>query len=149
MYKNTLRNKNLKSLNTSTLTQGLKDQGIHFPFPWQSFSSLELADAIGVSLQTIANLRVRRSGPLQEHFTDFKGNRIMYRYDNIWAWVTGLPAWKCHQAWLEKRYPSVARDTKEDCYEATSYFIGTGAYKQHNWRRKASAGPISVFGGAS
>lgn len=149
--KGTNRNKTKtqNSLDKSTLDQGLKEQGFHLPFPWQVFSSLEVADALNVSLNTMSNMKLRRTGPTPEPFPDYRGNRIMYRYDSLCAWLTGLPQWKFHQEWLEQTHSSLPRDTEEQCRETSEYLIGLNLYRQPKWRRKYKAGPIRVMGGES
>lgn len=143
------KNKNLKSLDRSTLDQGLARQGFHLPVPWQVFSSLQVADAIGVSLQTMHNMKMRRSGPEPEPFAHYRGNRIMYRYDSLCAWITGLPVWKCQQKWLEKNHKLFGRANQTEVTDAIEALIYSKYYTQPQWRRKASAGPVQVTGGVS
>ena len=147
--KGTYRNKIINSLDKQTLDQGLKEQGFHLPPPWHVFSSLQVADALHVSLQTMHNMKLRRTGPPPEPFSDYNGNRIMYRYDSLCEWITGLPAWKFHQEWLAETHSSLPRETMEQCVKTSSYLIGLRLYPQPKWRRKYKAGPIKALGGVS
>jgi len=148
MNKGTNKNRSKNGLNKSTLDQGLQEQGFHLPPPWQVFSSLQVADALGLSLNTMSNMKLRRTGPPPEPFEDYRGNRIMYRYDRLCEWLTGLPAWKFHQQWLAQTHSSLPRETKEQCYDTSKYVIESRLYRQPKWRRKWKAGPIKAFGGA-
>lgn len=146
--KGTTKNKIKKSLDKSTLDQGLRGLGFHLPFPWQVFSSQQVAVALGLSLNTMSNMKLRGTGPRPEPFDDYRGNRIMYRHDSLCAWLTGLPAWKFNQQWLAKTHFSLPRDTKEHCFESSKQLIESRLYRQPKWKRKWKAGPIKAFGGA-
>lgn len=142
------RNKTINTLDKSTLDQGLKEQGFPLPFPWQVFSSLEVADALGRSLQSMHNMRMRRTGPLSEPFDDYRGNRLHYRYDNLYSWLTDEPAWKYHQTWISQTYPSLPSETQEECKASSELLIRTRTCQQPKWKRKAKAGLVATFGGA-
>lgn len=142
------RNRTIQSLDKLTLDRGLQEQGFHLPPPWHVFSSLQVADAIGVSLQTMHNMRLRRSGPRSEPFEDYLGNRIMYRLDHLYKWITGHPVWLFHQEWLSRMHPSLPSETEEDCGKTSKYLIDLNLYPQPKWKRKRKAGPIKALGGA-
>ena len=141
------KNKTINSLDKSTLDQGLKEQGFHLPFPWQMFSSLQVADAFKVSLQTMHNMKLRRAGPTPEPFESYRGNRIMYRYDGLCEWLTGKQSWVFHQEWLKQTHSSLPRKTKEECFATSTYLIGLRLYPQPKWKRKYKAGQVIAFGG--
>jgi len=140
--------KTKKGLDKSTLDEGLAKQGFHLPPPWQVFSSLEVADALGLSLNTMSNMKLRRTGPTPEPFEDYRSNRNHYRHDNLCVWLTGQPVWKFHQKWLEQMHPSLPRETEEQCFESSTYVIASRLYRQPKWKRKRKAGAIKAFGGA-
>lgn len=147
--KGTKKNKTQMTLDKSTLDQGLKKQGFHMPpHPWQGFSSFEVADALGLNLNYMSTMKLRGTGPTPEPFGDHRGNRIIYRYDNLCAWLTGREPWLFHQEWLSQTHSSLPRATKEQCFETSTYLIGVGLYRQPKWKRKRKAGPIKAFGGA-
>lgn len=141
------RNKTINSLDKFTLDQGLKEQGFHLPTPWHVFSTLQVADGIGVSLQTMHNMRLRRSGPRSEPFEDYYGNRIMYRYDRLGEWITGLRPWKFHREWLTQTHFNLPKETEQQCAETSQYLIDLKLYPQPKWKRKRKAGPILALGG--
>ena len=142
------KRKTKKSLDKSTLDHGLKEQGFHLPHPWQVFSSYEVAGALGLNLNYMSTMKLRRTGPAPEPFDDYRGNRIMYRYDKLCEWLTGLPAWKFHQEWLAQTHSSLPRETEEQCFETSTYVIASRLYRQPKWKRKRKAEPIKAFGGA-
>lgn len=68
--------------------------------PWHVVSSRELASILGVSLQSLANWRVRDTGPPVAPAACFKGlgNRSFYRIDEVLEWLATAeqrprPAW--------------------------------------------------------
>lgn len=141
------KNKTQRGLELSTFDTGLKKMGFPLPFPWQVFSSMQVAQAIGVSLQTLHNMKMRGTGPRPEPFPDYRGNRIMYRYDNLCEWITGLPVWTFHQQWLEALHPNLPRETEKQCLASSASLIEQRLYRQPKWRRKMKAGLVPVLGG--
>lgn len=75
--------------------------------PWRSISSRTLARVLGVSLQTLANWRVRDAGPPCEGYRRGAGNKVFYRPDKVMTWLkaqvgaTSEP-WEHSFAWLVK-----------------------------------------------
>lgn len=73
--------------------------------PWRPIASRDLSRLLGVSLQSLANWRVRGSGPEPEPHKRGQGNRIYYRPDKVMAWLSALCGtphedWQfCHE-WL-------------------------------------------------
>lgn len=60
---------------------------------------------LGVSLQSLANWRVRESGPNPEPPVSGKGNRVFYRPDEVTSWLVdrSVAPWEVSYAWLERR----------------------------------------------
>lgn len=73
--------------------------------PWRPIPSRVLCRILGVSLQSLANWRVRGTGPQPEAFRKGGGNRTYYRPDEVLSWLTGgdrLP-WEFSRDWLAER----------------------------------------------
>lgn len=64
-----------------------------------------IAKMLGVSLQTLANWRVRETGPTPEPPASGKGNRVFYRLDEIASWLSdrSVSRWEVSCAWLERK----------------------------------------------
>src|SRR4051794_40822830 len=73
--------------------------------PWRPIPSRKLANLLGVSLQVLANWRVRGTGPEPEPMQRGKGNRIFYRPDKVLAWLCpdDAPFWQQSGYWLAHR----------------------------------------------
>lgn len=84
--------------------------------PWHPLPSREVGRLLGVSLQTLANWRVRNSGPEPEPMQMGKGNRIHYRPDKVLAFVDELSRsyWEFSACWLEARGLWVGIRTQRD-----------------------------------
>ena len=65
--------------------------------------SQELKAYLNVSLQSLANWRVRGTGPPHEPVQPGLGNRIWYRPDMVMAWLSGRPWWEFSAEWLAAR----------------------------------------------
>jgi hypothetical protein len=77
--------------------------------PWHVLSARELAHLLGVSLQVLANWRVRAKGPAPSPSSDYPGNRTFYRVSAIDAWLRGLQGecvdeWQVTAEWLMQQY---------------------------------------------
>ncbi|MFN3935474.1 MAG: helix-turn-helix domain-containing protein [Parvibaculum sp.] len=73
--------------------------------PWRAISSRELASLLNVSLQSLANWRVRGTGPAAEKRKKGQGNRMMYRPDVVMSWLSRLGSvprepWEFSREWL-------------------------------------------------
>ena len=73
--------------------------------PWRPIPSRQLAKLLGVSIQTLANWRMRETGPSWEPLRRGQGNRIYYRPDKVMAWlseIAGCPhaPWEFAHAYL-------------------------------------------------
>lgn len=71
--------------------------------PWRPISSRQVSQLLRVSLQSLANWRVRETGPEPEVRGTGRGNRIYYRPDKILTWIRGGPWWIHSAAWLADR----------------------------------------------
>lgn len=72
--------------------------------PWRPISSRELAQILGVSLQSLANWRVRETGPEPEPPKKGKGNKVYYRPDIVLAWLEEeKEPWEFSRDWLLNR----------------------------------------------
>jgi hypothetical protein len=83
--------------------------------PWRPVPSRELARLLGVSLQTLANWRVRDKGPGSEPRVRGKGNRIFYRPDEVASWLLHrkVAPWEICRDWLKERGLMVDEATVE------------------------------------
>jgi hypothetical protein len=68
--------------------------------PWRPIRSREVARLLAVSLQTLANWRVRGTGPEPEPMGTGHGHRTYYRPDKLLAWLDGQPWWRHSGVWL-------------------------------------------------
>lgn len=84
----------------------LRLAGLNRP-PWDVLSSAELADILGISIQVLANWRIRKRGPTPEPRKHFRGNKTYYRVFEIERWLRGLEvtdAWRVVAEWLMLKY---------------------------------------------
>lgn len=90
--------------------------------PWRPMPSRRLAAILGVSLQSLANWRVRGTGPEPEPKRRGTGNRTFYRPDVVMAWLAGAGTepWEFSRDWLAKRGLSIEEPTRE----STEFLIG-------------------------
>jgi hypothetical protein len=77
--------------------------------PWHALSASELAALLNVSLQVLANWRVRKKGPLPCPSDAYPGNRTFYRVSAIEAWLRWLHGevvdeWEITAAWLMEQF---------------------------------------------
>ena len=68
--------------------------------PWRPIRSRDVARFLGVSLQSLANWRVRGTGPEHEPMGTGHGHRTYYRPDKLLAWLDGRPWWQHSASWL-------------------------------------------------
>ncbi len=73
--------------------------------PWQGVRSRIIARWLGVSLQVLANWRVRDVGPTSVKAPKGVGNKMLYRPDVVAAWLSGAEAepWEFAADWLARR----------------------------------------------
>lgn len=83
--------------------------------PWRPISSRRLSQLLGVSLQVLANWRVRGTGPEAEPKGRGKGNKIFYRPDKVIEWLEDgrRTYWEIDAQWLER----VGLKLRPDCRE--------------------------------
>lgn len=99
----------------------LLDQFVENAAPvWRPVTTVELANLLGVSVQSLANWRVRGNGP--PSILSRRGKRRLYRLDEALEWATGTPAWKICRAWLVKRGLVPPGAQKEDIQWVVSIF---------------------------
>jgi hypothetical protein len=76
--------------------------------PWRLIPSRDVARLLGVSLQVLANWRVRGSGPPFDNTIRGKGNKVFYKRSDVLAWAAGqrgerVEAWEICRDWLAER----------------------------------------------
>ncbi|PHS25516.1 MAG: hypothetical protein COA85_06905 [Robiginitomaculum sp.] len=148
----TMANMELKlknSLDSQSFLTRLGEWGIKNPFPWLVVSSLELADMLGVHLQTIANWQIRKQGPQSEPKGHWRGNRRYFSIASIMAWLEDKEPWEIYQEWIGRKFKNALDMSKGECEKLIDYLIKTGVYKQPKWKRKRrSYIPDFSFNGA-
>ena len=105
--------------------------------PWHAVSSLELAAALGVSLQTIANWRIRNVGPAPIVKGLFRGNRSYYTAETVLTWLSNLQGrprdgWTFSRDFLLQIFPSVATATEGEI-RALMATLEDGNVFPHRW----------------
>lgn len=76
--------------------------------PWRPIFSRQLSLLLGVSLQSLANWRVRGTGPDFRAAEKGQGNKMFYRPVDVVAWLSALngeplEAWQLCRDWLAER----------------------------------------------
>lgn len=73
--------------------------------PWRPIPSRAVAPLLGVSLQTLANWRVRNCGPSYASHLKGKGNRAYYKPADILSWLEddAVEPWEINCDWLSSR----------------------------------------------
>lgn len=71
---------------------------------WSIVSSRELSEALGVSLNTICNWRMRKILPEPFFHPQLKGNKVYYRISALRAWLEGRAESEIHWEWLETHF---------------------------------------------
>lgn len=110
--------------------------------PWHVVSSRELAGVLGVTLQTLANWRVRGIGPPPEPSSQFKGHREHYRIDRVLAWLSernGEPRqpWTFNAAFIAQHLGATTLSAEETA-AAIATLEHAGVWP-HRWRRRLAA----------
>ena len=72
--------------------------------PWDVLSSRELAALLGVSIQVLANWRIRDTGPAPAPAERFRGNRTYYPVCEVEAWSRCIEPWEVVRDWLTVRF---------------------------------------------
>lgn len=73
--------------------------------PWRLTRSRDLAKLLGVSLQSLANWRVRETGPTPALRPRRGGNKTYYRLDDAAAWASNgrFASWEINRDWFASR----------------------------------------------
>lgn len=73
--------------------------------PWRPIASREVARLLNVSLQSLANWRVRDDGPEHEPFRKGDGNRVFYRPDKLLTFLDESCRgwWEWSAMWIRER----------------------------------------------
>ena len=89
---------------------------------WRPIPSRKLSKDLGVSLQSLANWRVRETGPEPEAVIRGKGNRTFYRPDKVLSWLSGgsKEPWEFCRDWLVKHGLEIEGEMDR---EATEWMI--------------------------
>lgn len=72
---------------------------------WSVVSSAELAQILGVHLQTINNWKVRNILPAPVKDIRLKGNKNYFRISEIRAWLENRPEVDIHWEWIKSHIP--------------------------------------------
>lgn len=70
---------------------------------WRAVTSRQMANLLGVTVQTLANWRVREQGPRYSFAPKGKGNKCLYRLSEVLEWLSGRPSWEIEGEWLAYR----------------------------------------------
>lgn len=86
--------------------------------PWRLIPSREVSRLTGLSIQTLANHRVRGTGPAYVGAVRGKGNKVFYRRAEVEAFVArqqGQPkeGWEICRDWLAERGLTLENPTPE------------------------------------
>ncbi|SFE00276.1 helix-turn-helix domain-containing protein [Salipiger profundus] len=81
---------------------------------WRPLTSRDLSKLLGVSVQVLANWRVRDLGPPHHPARRGQGHKRFYRMDQVLAWLTERPSWEFGRAWLLRR--GLAPDDADEAY---------------------------------
>lgn len=74
------------------------------PVPiWRLRTSRDLARSLGITIQTLANWRVRDQGPRFESAPKGKGNKRLYRTSEVLEWLSDQPSWEFERQWIVAR----------------------------------------------
>lgn len=93
--------------------------------PWRPIPSIKVAKLLGVSLQSLANWRVRGCGPPSEPVRRGKGNKVFYNPTKIVTWLANLSgehleSWKVSRDWLKKNGLELCDPNEKSFSELTS-----------------------------
>ena len=77
--------------------------------PWDAVSTRELAEILQVSVQVLANWRVRGKGPRALPHGHYRGNKTFYRIFEVQSWLSsesGCPrqGWEVIADWLRQQF---------------------------------------------
>ncbi len=78
--------------------------------PWDAVTTAELAECVSVSIQTLANWRIRGKGPPPLPVGAGRGNRVYYRIYDVLAWIEDRPAWRAVSEWIADTFGVACAD---------------------------------------
>ena len=92
-----------------------------------------------MSLQTIANWRVRGVGPDPEPFGSYRGNRCYYRVDKVHVWLSAnegreVVPWKLWREYLSLIFPCLVEAPRTEIEEFIEQLEAHGVFT-HVWAR--------------
>jgi hypothetical protein len=89
--------------------------------PWRPIPSRAAARMLGISLQSLANWRMRDLGPKPEPWKKGGGNRVYYRPDRLVEWLSGgrFSGWEFSGRWLQVKGMIPSEAIKPDLVRAT------------------------------
>ncbi|WP_411817379.1 hypothetical protein [Hyphococcus sp. DH-69] len=117
--------------------------------PWDVVSSMELADLTGLSIQVLANWRIRKKGPSPVPRAKYRGNKTYYRVFEVERWLRDLPVtqgWRVVAEWLMQKYyfPDPLRDEGRT-WRVVDQLIGWKIWPlAHHPRRTIGSGYMGV-----
>jgi hypothetical protein len=111
--------------------------------PWDVLSSRELSTLLDVSIQVLANWRIRDTGPAPAPAECFRGNRTYYPVYEIEAWRRGVEPWEVVRDWLRERYifPKPL-ETEERTWKVARQLQGWNIYPLQHRPRKPIPLPV-------
>jgi phage terminase Nu1 subunit (DNA packaging protein) len=94
--------------------------------PWRKMASRDLARQLGVSLQVLANWRVRGCGPRPEPHRRGEGNRTYYKRSAVIQWLSAnagqpRPEWEHERDWLVRFSMMDGQPSEEEVAVAVSH----------------------------
>lgn len=112
--------------------------------PWDVLSSRELAGLLGVSIQVLANWRIRGHGPAPAPAECYRGNRTYYPVYEIEAWLEEIEPWRAVQKWLQGRFHfPTPIETEERTWRMATKIRGDRIHRlQHRPRRPLPLPPV-------
>ena len=123
-----------KAINARTLHPDIFDRP-----PWHAISSLELAAALGISLQTVANWRIRGVGPSALPKGLYPGNRSYYLAETVLTWLSSRfgetrSGWLYSRDYLAAVFPTLSEETEPTVREFITTLEAHDVFT-HQWRR--------------
>ena len=89
---------------------------------WRPLPTREIARRLGVSIQVLANWRVRDLGPRAHSRRKGEGNKTYYRMDEVLEWLSGRESWQYDRDWLVVRGLAPADADRDYVEWASSLF---------------------------
>jgi hypothetical protein len=96
---------------------------------WYTVTSRELADILGVNLQTINNWLVRGKLPAPELRRKGKGNKNRYKISVIKEWLYGTPEDETHWSFINEHMSEGFKSIEQAIWNADKYWKAYGVEK--------------------